>query len=101
MVDRAEQIPVGHADVTGGIEHRGLADLGALLLAGIDFELQPQASGYLHLGGEAQQAIRLEPLDPPEIDRVAYPQVDGVAPPAPQSDAASQRVEQSACPPEP
>jgi hypothetical protein len=78
-----------------------LANLGGTVSVGVDLELQPQAPRYLHLGREAQETVGIEALHPPEIDRVADPQVDGIAPTAAQPDATPKGVEQPTDPPEP
>src|SRR5579872_6608277 len=70
LMHRAQQIPVGEADVSSGVEHRGLADLRSSARMRADFELQPQATWDLHFCHEAKEAVGLEALDPPEVDRV-------------------------------
>src|SRR5437763_15933046 len=49
LVDGAEQIPVEHPNVSGGIEDRGLAHLGAAVTVGGDLELEPKSAWDPHL----------------------------------------------------
>ena len=71
------------------------------MLAGIDFELQPETTGDLHLRREANQTPLLEAFDAPEVDCVANAQVLWVAPATAQPDTAPERVEQATKSPEP
>ena len=64
-------------------------------------ELEPGPARHLHLGAQAQQPLRLDRLDPPEVECVAGAQVDRVAPAAAQADAADQPVEHAAQTPGP
>ena len=96
-----QEIPVCEAHVSRRVEDGRLADLDGAVSVGIDLELQPQPARYLHLGREAQEAVPLDPLDPPEVDRVADAQVDRIAPATTQPDAAPEGDEQPAGFPEP
>src|SRR5271155_643897 len=100
VVDGGEQVPVGEADIAERVKDGRLTNHG-LPPRGIDFELQPQPSGDLHLRRQAQQMARLQALDAPEVDRVADSQVKRIPAPAAPPDAAAQRVEQAPQPPEP
>src|SRR5690242_1315844 len=60
LMDRAEEIPVDEPDVSGGVEHRGLAQVRSTVLIRVYLELQPQPPWDLHLGHEAQDAVSLE-----------------------------------------
>ena len=62
----------------------------------VHVELQPAAARHLHLGTQPDQVVRLDRLDPPEIQRLAHPHAVGVAPAAPHPDAAHQPVDQAA-----
>ena len=71
------------------------------MLAGIDFELQPETTGDLHLRRQAHQTSLLEAFDAPEVDGVAIPQVFWIAPATAQPDTAPEGVEQATESPEP
>jgi len=51
VVNRVEGVPVREACEAVGVEDRGLAQRRSGCVA-VDFELEPDASGYLHLGFE-------------------------------------------------
>src|ERR1700722_13714362 len=99
-VHRVEHVPVGETDVPRGIEYGGLADLGAVPIC-LDLELQPQAPGDLHLGGEQEPTAVVDALDAPEVDGVADVEIVRIPASAPHSLATAQPVDQAAQVPEP
>ena len=64
-------------------------------------ELEPRAAWQPHLRAQAQERVALDVLDAPEVDRVAWPQRVGVAPPAAQPDASERAVHEPADLPQP
>src|SRR5690349_16851526 len=78
-VKRIERVPVRQTEKSRGVEDRGLPDFGASLDRS-DLELQPGPARNSHLGTQAQQAIGIEGLDAPEIERVARAEILGAAP---------------------
>jgi hypothetical protein len=88
MVNRAEEIPVGKAHVSGGVEHGRLVDVRSPVVIRRNLELQPQASWDLHFRREAEEAVPLDPFHPPEVDRVTDAEVHLVAAPPAQPHAA-------------
>src|SRR5437763_939852 len=70
VVDRVEQVPVHAAEVAGWVEDGRLADLGAAIVV-LDVELEPEASGKLHLGCQEQSTPVVQALHPPKVDCIA------------------------------
>src|SRR5579864_6585433 len=101
LMHRAQEIPVHETDVTGRVEHGGLADLRSSVRTRADLELQPEATWDPHLCHQAQEAVALEALDTPEVDRVADAKIDLVPAAAAQPNSPPQRVEQPSDLPEP
>jgi hypothetical protein len=98
-VERPEAVPVEKPKERGGLEDRRLCD-DRPARAGLDLELEPRATGHAHLGAEPKQAVLLERLDAPEVERVPDPEQRRVAPAPPQAGTAGEHVEQTAEPPE-
>jgi hypothetical protein len=82
-VDGIERVPVEPAHQTIGREERGLRQHRAAARACGDGELEPRVARQFYLGPQPQQAIGLERLHAPELERIAHLQVVRVAPPAP------------------
>src|SRR5512138_3212656 len=59
-------------------------------------ELYPSLTGQFHLGAQTQQPIFFHILDPPEIERLARPDLVGMTPAAPQPHPADSFVEPAA-----
>src|SRR6266581_3008367 len=98
-MNRVKGVPVRESCEPVGIEDRCLAECRSGLVA-VDLELQPDAPRGLHLGGEPQEPILLEGLDPPEVERVSHRQPNGIPTPAAKTDAADELVQEAAQPPE-
>ena len=99
VVHRVERVPVREPREPVGIEDRGLAQ-GRSGFVAVDLELQPDAPGGLHLGREPQETILLESLHAPEVEGVSDSQPNRIPASAAQTDAADDRVQEAAQPPE-
>ena len=76
-------------------------ELGPALRQRSSLEFEPPSSGQLHLRAEPEEAAGFAAFDPPEVDGVPLPQIVGIAPPAPEPDAADQAVEDTTQSPDP
>ena len=99
-VQRVDCVPVEKAEQTNGVEYRRLANHRAVAVR-LDLELEPGASGKLHLRDQTQPAVRLVGLDPPEIDGISHRQLLRVAATTPHAHPTEQQINETAQPPQP
>src|SRR5438034_4616412 len=98
-MNRVEGVPVREPCEAVRIEDRCLAQCRSGLVA-VDLELQPDAPWGLHLSREPQEPILLEGLHPPEVECVSHRQPNGIPTSPAKTDAADDRVDEAAQPPE-
>ena len=72
-VQGIKQIPIQQPRQPAGREEGGLGQSRLATVNRLSSEFQPGATGHFHLGAQAQQAIRLDGLHPPEVHRIACP----------------------------
>ena len=96
-----QRVPVAAPAEAGWVEDGRLPDRAGALAPRRDVELQPAASGQLHLGGEPQPDVRPADVDAPAVEDVAGREVLAVAPAPPHADPAEQAVDETAQPPQP
>ena len=65
-----------------------------------DLVLQPRAPGHLHLRPQPEQLRTPQLLHAPEVQRVAFPETDRIAPAQAHADAADDAVREAADPPQ-
>jgi hypothetical protein len=73
-----------------------LCDEGIPSRLGIGLKLQPRQAGDLHLGPQTDGSAWLNGLDPPKINRVPHPQIDGISAAAAESHTSDQAIEDPA-----
>ena len=100
-MERCHRDPVEASGEPSGMEQRALGDDTAVggRIRG-DGPLQPGLTGKSHLRSEAQQAGRVERLDPPEIEGIADPQFVGMPTTPAHADSTHESVEHTTCRPE-
>ena len=98
-VHRVERVPVDETRQPLWLEERRLDETAAALGRG-HLVLEPRPAGHLHLRPQAEQARPADLLHPPEVERVADPEMVGVAAAEAHPDAADQAIHEAPDPPE-